>query len=695
MAGYRVFISSTIDDLREARAGVDEDLAAVEIFEVIRVETLPATGEPSRRVCLDEVASADALVLILGDRYGFVPELNNPEGLSVTHLEYREGKRLRKPIFAFVRDGATPDARLARLIQELSDFDHGVLRKKWASVEELRREVRRSLLFWIARRARDQSSHKDQQQVATELARFPEVGEFPIVVEAVNGPDTTLSDWRQRLFDNLTLECKRHLLPEPRLMAVSMKAALKSVLIINVRPTSGERFEATIGLDQKWRDEEKKAALSPHIDLDVAQTSEGAKFAAQVSLAFAFFAADDWSRCISRCLVAATNRSATHRSRAGLLQLAADVSALNKGERSSEVVRHILNLPRLESATVDAGILCLVAAQLRYEHTGAHYALEESELLAQRLLTEALSRNQTSPELLYNLARQSFKHSPSMALTFYDQLLQFEPSYDERWYFHRDLGLLHYQANHLRDAARHYDLACRLKSNDSELWRFAGDAHYYLGYWAESILRYERALEIESVEEYFLDQKLKFARRRIRNGVTEERNFQRKRSLGLWFSRAGARLAQGGHAWLARPLFTAANMLSDLDFEADKWLALYSNRSGRFGDAIKHLKKALAAIPEDPSVRLNLALNLIFLHKGEFAEEPLAHAKIAIFHGGPETRDRFRLSLVNTRNREDLCNQFEDIFNSIKEELEAWRERRKAVLAPQTFGQVTHIEWRP
>lgn len=694
MTRYRIFVSSTIDDLHDARAGVEEELSAAEIFEVVRVEKLPATAEPSRRVCLDEVAAADALVLILSDRYGFVPESGNPDALSVTHLEYREAERLGKPVFAFIHDGGVPEPELAQLIREVGDFDEGVLRKKWASIDELRREVRRSLLFWIARRAREQSSQKDRQRVAAELARFPEVSHLAITLQTHGILDDRLQMWRQELLDRLSLECERYLLPAPQLITTDAEGNVKRGLVIEVQPSSAGRLAVAIDLRQKDGDEEQRL-ISPKLELAAAWTPEGAKFVADASLAFAFLAADDWSRCLGGLSAASTNRKATHGSRASLLKAAAFVSASNRGARSSEIVRLLLDLPSLEPSTVNAGVLCLVAAQLRYEQAGARYALEESERLALRLLMLALSRNEATPEVLYNLARQSLKHFPLMALSFYNKLLKSEPSYDERWYFHRDLGLIYYHSRRYRDAAKQYDQACSLKSNDSELWRLTGDAYYYSGNWAEALLRYEKAVEIEAIERYFLDRKIEFARARIRRGIAEERNFERKRSLSGRFSQVGVHLAQGGHGRLAQPLFAITKALSDLTFEADKWLALYSNRRGRFGDAITHLKGALASIPEDPSVRLNLVLNLIFNddHR-EFTEEAQAHARIAIFHGGPTTRDRFRLSLVNTPNREDLCKQFGEIFNAVQQEWEAWRARRKEVLAPQAFGQVIHTEWR-
>lgn len=695
MNRYRIFISSTIDDLRTARASVDEELTATEIFDTVRVENLPAVGETSRRVCLDEVAGADALVLILKDRYGFIPDASNPEGLSVTHLEYREAKRLKKSVFAFIREGVEPEPRLLNLIQEVSDFDEGVLRKKWESIDQLRSEVRRALLFWLARRAREQPSQEDREQAAEQLARYPELGELHLVVDAGPTPGDALRGWLDSLLEHLSLECKQRLLPSPRPTDEPARTSHEPTLMLRIQPASQTgRLVVTIALSGDEGCGDRKNTLPPPIEVDAAQTTEGARFAAQSSLALVLIAADDWSGSIDQLFAAAGNRNASHGARARLVGTAAYISAFNQGQRSSDVVRRMLDLPSLDVPTVSAGIASLVAAQLRFEHARARHALAEAEQLTLQLLTLALSRNPASSETLYNLARQSLKHSPAAALGFYAELVRTDPSYDERWYTHRDLGLIHYDSGQHREAARHYDLACHLKGNDSELFRFAGDAYYYRGYWAEALIRYERAVEIDPIETYFLDGKIDFARGRIRKGIVRDRRFRRKQALSHWFSRVAVGATKSGREWTARPLFAMAKRLCDVNFDADIWLALYANRRGSYEEAIGHLRAALAAIPEDASTRLNLVVNLIFQNNGQLVEESRAHAKIAIFHGGPETRSRFRLRLTNTENRDELCEQFEEIFDIVKREREEWMERRGEVLKPEAFGGVIHFEFR-
>lgn len=696
MSRYRIFISSTIDDLEEARAGVDEELWATEIFEAVRVENLPAAEEPSRRVCLEGVASADACVLILSTRYGFVPEENNPENLSVSHLEYREAKRLRKPVFAFIHEGVEPEPRVTGFIREVSDFDEGVLRKRWGSVGYLRLEVRRALLFWLARRAREGGPAGVEQQLVAGLTAYPEIRGIPLLIDTPTAPDQDLQAWLGEVLDGLAAECQRRLLPSPRPPGDFARERHSLALKIRVRPGPHSGWLAVVfSLISTGEPAEQAATVSSPLDLEVAQTAEGARFAAESSIAFVFLAVDDWSRSIDQLLAVAEQQGSMDETRANLLRTAAYISALNQGQRSLEIVRRLLDGRHLASPTVSGGIMALVAAQIRLEHAGAVHALAQAQQLALRLLTSALESGQASSETIYNLARQSLKHSPKAAVAFYAHLLRADPSYDERWYFHRDIGLIHYGSDKYEDAARHYDQACHLKENDSELFRFAGDAYYYQGQWAAALLRYERALEIEVVERYFLDGKVEYASRRIGQGAEQDRRFVRSRRLSHGFSRVAVRLAEAGYRRLAHPIFWLATRICELNFDSHKWLALFANRRGAHDEAINYLSRALWVVPEDPSCRLNLVADLIFRDRGRFDEHARKQARIAIFHGGPQTRGRFRLCLTNTEKREELCDQFEALFQEVERERADWVRRRKEVLRPEAFGRIVHFEFRP
>lgn len=687
---YKIFVSSTIDDLEEERAAVDQEIEATEIFAPIQVERLPASDETSRSVCLREVGEADAIVLILKDRYGFVPK-SSIENLSVTHLEYREAKRLNKPVFAFILDGIQPEPKLASFIQEVSDFDEGVLRKKWTNAQDLRIEVRRALLCWVARLAR-QGKSEDAKQVATQLERQFTFGRLPMMI--IPSGSTLYSAnqvWNDTLLGQLSWDCKQRLLPTPDLIDGSIQDNNVAGLKICVLPAvQAGRIEIRVEIIDQHH---VQPILTP-VELDAALTDEGARFVAQCTLALVLLIADDWSAAIDQIIIASKHRNASNSSKIQLLATAAFVSASNQGQRCVEIVEHILGLPKFDSHAVSASVMAITAASLRLKHAGARHAILAIDKLAVQILIAALKQDPSAAENIYNLARHFLGKEGAVALSFYWELLRVNPSYEERWYFHRDIALIYYDQGDYEKAGEYYDRSCHLKSIDSELFRFAGDSYYYDGYWTDALLRYERALAIEPVEKYFLDGKIAFCRNQLRNGMSRSKAFQRRRNISHWFSRLGARLAEAEWHRLAKPIFQIASSICELNFDADNWLSLYANRKGDYENAVSHLKLALSAIPEDPSTNLNLAMNLIFQNDGQLDDCARKYASSAIFHGGPETLNRFRLQLTNTENKDALIEQFQEFFEMIRLERNEWVKRRREVLKPEWFNGILHVEVR-
>jgi tetratricopeptide (TPR) repeat protein len=689
MRKFTIFISSTIEDLREERLGIDQELRFLEVFEPVRVEILPASEETSRHVCLREVAEADALVLILKDRYGYVPQTNNPDRLSVTHLEYREAKRLNKPVFVFILDGAQSEPELASFIQEVSDFNEGVLRKKWRTTLELCDAARRALLYWIAKRARETKSDETHRQAQIALGRDAKFSRLAIVLEIAHQENQIEHSWCGTLFEQLAHDCQRRYLPTPQVIQQRLGCHdMPSLgLQISVSMLAGRMDLSVQVIDQEL-------PIPAPLIIDAAVTDEGARFAARCSLALVLLLSDDWSGAIDQLLKVSMLRSTSSRSRMKMLANAAQISTLNRGRRIDDIVEQMLKVRKLDSQTVGAGVIALAAAELRLEFTRAQQALANTEKLALRLLTWGLTQEPTAADCLYNLARQSFRLGTTVTLAFYNKLLRVDPSYEERWYFHRDLGLIHYGHRSYRSAAEHYDRAWYLKDDDSELFRMAGDAHYYRGWWADALLRYQRALSIEPIESYFLDAKVEFCKAQMRKGSQRNASFRRKCSLSHRVSVAGVRAAEAERKWLARTLLRIAKGLCELSIDFDRWLALYANRRGAYAEAAAHLRGALAVVPEDPSIRLNLVVNLIFQNGGQFDDGAINQAKIAIFHGGPETLDQFRLRLTYTENSEKLCEEFRAIFEVVQAERDEWIERRRKILKPAIFGRVMHCEFR-
>ena len=107
----RVYVSSTVADLKRERRAVMEWLVAAGH---LPVHSYLPNSESVRDSCLEDVDSCDLYVLILGHRYGFQPSGDNPEGLSITHLEFRRAGQSCKPRIALLRT-SIPDVALSDL----------------------------------------------------------------------------------------------------------------------------------------------------------------------------------------------------------------------------------------------------------------------------------------------------------------------------------------------------------------------------------------------------------------------------------------------------------------------------------------------------------------------------------------------------------------------------------------------------
>ena len=84
----RVFVSSIMNGYEEYREAAPAGIREAGC-EAALAEDFAAQGTSSRNACLDGVQSADAMVLLLGPRYGWVA----PSGRSATEEEYREATK--------------------------------------------------------------------------------------------------------------------------------------------------------------------------------------------------------------------------------------------------------------------------------------------------------------------------------------------------------------------------------------------------------------------------------------------------------------------------------------------------------------------------------------------------------------------------------------------------------------------------
>lgn len=112
----QVFISSTCYDLIDIRAELESYFRDMQLTPILSdrptSEFSLSQDANSIEMCLANVRSADYFVIILSQRYG--PSLSSAgyEDLSATHLEYREARQSKKPIYMYVRDRLEADYAL-------------------------------------------------------------------------------------------------------------------------------------------------------------------------------------------------------------------------------------------------------------------------------------------------------------------------------------------------------------------------------------------------------------------------------------------------------------------------------------------------------------------------------------------------------------------------------------------------------
>jgi len=143
----RVFVSSVIRDFAEFRQPACEAIQSLGL-DVIRAEDFAASPNSPQITCLSGVRQADAVVFILGERYGVL----QPSGRSATHEEFDEA-RDTKPIFVFVQSNINPEPRQKDFIAEVQAWSTGSYTGSFRDAARLRSAVTTALHRWALSRA--------------------------------------------------------------------------------------------------------------------------------------------------------------------------------------------------------------------------------------------------------------------------------------------------------------------------------------------------------------------------------------------------------------------------------------------------------------------------------------------------------------------------------------------------------------
>jgi len=178
----RVFISSTMEDLGNERRAVIAALGRLNL-EPVNAENLYPTGGTSWEVIADEIDSSHLFILLLGERYGWIPQTGYGAGLgkSVTHLEadHARGQGIRiLPFFKRLSYGATADTDDAKardfFRREVGDWATGGFRAEFEWADDLGRKVGDTLLdLFQNSHLKSEARERDRSRRQVPLAAAP------------------------------------------------------------------------------------------------------------------------------------------------------------------------------------------------------------------------------------------------------------------------------------------------------------------------------------------------------------------------------------------------------------------------------------------------------------------------------------------------------------------------------------------
>jgi len=103
----KVYLSATYKDLVDYRKAAYGQLREMR-HDVIGMEDYVASDQRPLAKCLADVKESDVYLGIFAWRYGYVPRTGNPQKRSITELEYRHARKLKKPCLIFLLQDDAP-----------------------------------------------------------------------------------------------------------------------------------------------------------------------------------------------------------------------------------------------------------------------------------------------------------------------------------------------------------------------------------------------------------------------------------------------------------------------------------------------------------------------------------------------------------------------------------------------------------
>lgn len=142
MSKYRVYISSTYIDLKDYRQQVIEFFntrTIKENFDLLSMEGYVADNTAPAMECMDDVKNCNIYILIIANRYGYIPPDNNPAENSITEIEYNTAiQDPQKTVLAFFADETDPH------FEPDNDADEALRTKKKLKLAAFKTRVRQA-----------------------------------------------------------------------------------------------------------------------------------------------------------------------------------------------------------------------------------------------------------------------------------------------------------------------------------------------------------------------------------------------------------------------------------------------------------------------------------------------------------------------------------------------------------------------
>ena len=148
---HKIFISSTVEDLVPYRDAAESAIVTAEHAPLRNEYWAASSDNPPYAACMKKVEEADALVVIVAHRYGWVPrDQPGKKGYSITRLECLRALKANKPVFAFVvvDNHPWPPKQIERepeASQKLDDFKTWlktkVVRNTFTTDEDLKKKL--------------------------------------------------------------------------------------------------------------------------------------------------------------------------------------------------------------------------------------------------------------------------------------------------------------------------------------------------------------------------------------------------------------------------------------------------------------------------------------------------------------------------------------------------------------------------